>query len=365
MKRARSVVVGGGIAGLSVAKALAERGRDVTLLEMEPALGSHSSARNAQIWLPVDDDETTGPLALRSAEVLSGLLGHEAEWLTRSGALVLAPDEAGAASVARGAEKGGVRAAPIDLDAARAESPVITAQAGVPLRIEGAGIFDPHAMVGALHRAARDLGVRVRMGAPVRGLSGRGVELESERIEADEVVIAAGAWAGELGALAGADIPLVALRRHLVLLEADPRAAGTTVWRFGAPQVYWRPESGGVLASPCDEEPVAPSLPAADPAALEALAEALDPVAPSLVDAPVRTKWACLRTYAHDRELVIGPDPRAPGVSWMAGFGGRGMTVAVAAGELCARLMDGEHDPLGALVRPDRAQPDRLADHPG
>ena len=85
MRATRSVVVGGGIAGLAVAWALAKRGRDVTLLEAEPALGTHSSARNAQIWLPIDDDETTGPLALRSAEALTSLLGAETEWLVRDG----------------------------------------------------------------------------------------------------------------------------------------------------------------------------------------------------------------------------------------------------------------------------------------
>ena len=72
-----TLVIGGGIAGLSVARALALRGRAVTLLEAEAQLGTHSSARNAQIWLPVDDDETTGPLARRSAEILTGLLGEE------------------------------------------------------------------------------------------------------------------------------------------------------------------------------------------------------------------------------------------------------------------------------------------------
>ncbi|GAB5544582.1 MAG: FAD-dependent oxidoreductase [Sandaracinaceae bacterium] len=366
MRATRSVVVGGGIAGLAVAWALAKRGRDVTLLEAEPALGTHSSARNAQIWLPVDDDETTGPLALRSAEALTSLLGAETEWLVRDGALVLAPDAASAETVRRGAEKGGVKARTVDFHVVARESPVVTERVGVPLWIEGAGIFDPHAMVGALAKAAKAHGVKIRLGARAQAVESDAVRLEGgERVPYDEVVNAAGAWAGELGRARGAHVPLVPLRRHLVLLDADPRAAGTTVWRFGDAQVYWRPESGGVLASPCDEAPVTASLPPADPGALEALAEALEPVAPSLVDAPVRTKWACLRTYAHDRELVLGPDARAPGLSWMAGFGGRGMTVAVAAGELCAKLMDGEDAPIQALVRPDRPQPEALADHTG
>ncbi|HJL16264.1 MAG TPA: FAD-dependent oxidoreductase [Sandaracinaceae bacterium LLY-WYZ-13_1] len=376
-----TVVVGGGIAGLSVAWQLARRGeRRVTLLEREPQPGTHSTARNAQIWLPTDDDETTGPLALRSAEAVTALLGAEDAWLRRSGAVVLPSDPSAAEGLVRGAARGGLRARPLAPDALLARSPILRDSPllrGGPARgepaylVEGAGILDPHAMVTALARAAKAAGVRLELGAGARGLrieagAVRAVEREDgEALTCDEAVIAAGAWAGALGRTAGVEVPLVPLRRHLVVLEADPRRAGGTVWRFGPGEVYWRPESGGVLASPCDEEVFDPCLPAADPRALEALARALEPVAPALVDAPVRTKWACLRTYAHDRELVLGPDPRVEGLAWLAGLGGRGMTVGVGAAALCADAMDGAPREATdarvlALTRPDRAQPDAL-----
>lgn len=316
-----SVVVGGGIAGLSVAWRLALGGdRRVTLLEQEPQTGTHSSARNAQIWMPVDADETTGPLARRSEETITELVGSEREWLVRSGAIVLAPNDAAVREVIEGGERGGVRVRPMNRAELRERAPVVEGPSldAPSLLVLDAGIFDPHAMLTALLGACRRAGVVVRTGAAVErviveGGAVRGVASKGETIEADEVVIAAGAWAGPLGERAGAPVPLVPLRRHLVVLEADPRRAGPIVWRFGEKQVYWRPESGGVLASPCDETPSEACVPPTDPAALEALAEALAPVAPSLVDAPVRTKWACLRTYAHDRELVLGPDNTGAG----------------------------------------------------
>jgi glycine/D-amino acid oxidase-like deaminating enzyme len=49
----------------------------------------------------------------------------------------------------------------------------------------------------------------------------------------------------------------------------------------------------------------------------------------------------------------------------MAGFGGRGMTVAVGAAERCAAALDGVADPLLACMRPDRRFPDRLAEPHG
>lgn len=371
----QTLVIGGGIAGLAVAWQLAARGgRRVTLLERETFTGTHSSARNAQIWLPVDDDATTGPLARRTVALLNALLGDEREWLRRSPAVVIAADEHGARGFEEGSRRGGVRARRLSSAELAELSPVLerTGEAAdePALAIDGAGIFDPAVMIRALERACRQSGAEVRVAAGVEAIRVdqrvRGVVLEDgTELAADEVVVAAGAWSGSLGASIGAPVPLVPLRRHLVLLEADPRRAGTTVWRFGPRQVYYRPESGGVLASPCDEQPFEPCLPPADASVLEQLADELAPVAPSLIDAPVRTKWACLRTYALDRELVLGPDPRVEGLAWMAGFGGRGMTVAVGAAERCAAALDGVADPLLACMRPDRRFPDRLAEPHG
>jgi glycine/D-amino acid oxidase-like deaminating enzyme len=367
-----TIVIGGGIAGLALAWQLAGRGgRRVTLLERETFTGTHSSARNAQIWLPVDDDTTTGPLARRTVALLNELLGDEREWLRRSAAVVLAPDDAAARAIEGGAERGGVRARRLSEAELAERSPVLDRSgdaAGEPaLAIEGAGVFEPSVMIRALERACRERGVEVRVGVGVGSIRVdgrvRGVVLEDGReLAGDEVVIAAGAWAGALGAAIGAPVPLVPLRRHLVVLEADPRRAGTTVWRFGTHQVYYRPESGGVLASPCDEQPFEPCLPPADASVLEQLADELAPVAPALIDAPIRTKWACLRTYALDRELVLGPDPRVEGLAWMVGFGGRGMTVAVGAAERCAAALNGLEDPLLACMRADRRFPADLVE---
>lgn len=349
-----TVVVGGGIAGLAVARALAAD-RDVVLCEREAFVGTHSSARNAQIWLPVDDDASTGALALESARAWSLRLG--AGWLRPRPAVVLT-DAAGARSVLAGARAGGCAARPIERAALRALAPEVQA-ADVALEVDGAGTFEPSEMIDALARDCRERGVRVRTGVTVERVEvssgrARGVRLAGgEALAAGEVVLAAGAWAGALGAAVGAPTTLTPLRRHLVLLEAPPPRA--MVWSFlpGA-EVYWRADSGGVLASPCDEDPVEPSLPAPEPSALERLAERLGPIAPSLVDAAVRTKWACLRTYTDDRELVLGPDPRVEGLAWLAGLGGRGMTVGLAAAELCARALRGEDDRRLAAMRPDR-----------
>jgi D-arginine dehydrogenase len=79
------------------------------------------------------------------------------------------------------------------------------------------------------------------------------------------------------------------------------------------------------------------------------------PTAPRVADFGVTHGWACLRSFVlPDRELLLGEDPRVGGLFWMAGFGGRGMTVGLAAGEWLARLMAGEEIPAAHGMRVDR-----------
>ena len=42
-------VIGAGVVGLAVARALALRGREVVVLEAEPAIGTHTSSRNSEV----------------------------------------------------------------------------------------------------------------------------------------------------------------------------------------------------------------------------------------------------------------------------------------------------------------------------
>lgn len=183
-----------------------------------------------------------------------------------------------------------------------------------------------------------------------------GVRLASgERIVAGAVVIAAGAWAEPLGAGCGAPLPLEPRRRHLALLEPKSKLDGDApvVWAVDD-EVYLRPDSGGVLASPCDEERWKAELPPTSEAGLELLAKKLARVAPRFADASVRRSWACLRTFAPDRAPAIGPDPRVQGLHWLAGLGGHGMTGGVAAGEVLAAAFTGKAHPLAQTLNPAR-----------
>ena len=354
-----AIIIGGGIAGTSLAWRLAHHGGMCpVVLEQEPVLASHSSGRNAAIWLPTDDDSTTPGLARRSAAMLDVLT--DGRWLTPHGAIMVARHPETLESSIRGAKACGCRAERIGPERAATILPVLAGGDFVDaLWVEGAGTLDIHGMTSAVAAAARTAGALLRPRARVeRILVGagrvRGCELaDGQVLESPVVVNAAGAWASELGQACGAPLPIAPFRRHLVQLETDESLTHATVWHV-EDEVYFRRESTGVLASPCDETPHPPGLPATDTAMLDVLERKLSALAPPFAHARVRSAWACLRTFASDRELVCGQDPRIEGLWWMAGFGGRGMTVGVGAADLMANLIAGEEEELASTVAPDR-----------
>ncbi len=366
MKSLDVVVVGGGIAGLSVAWGLVRAGgARVTLLERERLLASQASGNNAAIFRVIDGDPVAVALALRS-RALFAELGAPTEVLRRTGGLYLgAPAELDAlAALGAGA---GIATERIDRDGLAARVPALAGgDAPGGLFVAEDGVLDLHALAETLVRAARAAGATIETGVTItridRDEDGRvaGVACSDGRtFPANAVVVAAGAWAADLGATAGAALPVLPVRRHLALLAAPEGvpAGGPVVWRLGQ-EVYFRPESGGVLASPCDEETWPAEDPPASPAALDQLAERLAPTAPGLASSAVRRSLACLRTFAPDRSFVAGPDPRVRGLYWIAGLGGHGMTCGVALGELVAASVLGRAPPtapgLAARVAPGR-----------
>jgi glycine/D-amino acid oxidase-like deaminating enzyme len=356
------VVIGGGIAGLASAWQLGEHGvPDVVLLEAEPMLGMHATARNAAIFLPLEDSLNAIWLATRSRDLIDARLGTS--WLCAQGIALVSGYPEPLDELRYAARKYAVFHERWNALQLESRVPLVTAgDVHHALYLPLGGVMDANAVTRAAERWARARGVRIRTSARVASIdihkgAVRGVLLEDQsRIQTQRVVLAAGAWAGKLGAQALAPLELTPLRRHLVLLGGPrtPKWKSPVVWRIDDSPAYFRPESGLTLASPCDETPWEPGIPPTDPAQLEQLAHKLQDLAPGLADAEVRRVWACLRTMTEDRELAVGSDPRVKGLYWIAGLGGRGMTCGVAAGELLARTMLGLSHPLSRNLSPSR-----------
>ena len=209
------------------------------------------------------------------------------------------------------------------------------------------GVFEPEASdidIHALHRGFLS-GVPLRRNAEVEGLAqtpaGWRVALRGgEEVEARIVVNAAGAWADEIAAMAGAiPIGLVPKRRTAFTFEAE-----TGAWPMAVDvdeQFYFKPESGRVLGSLADETPSPPCD--AQPEEID-VAMAVDRIERATVFAVrrIERRWAGLRSFVADKTLVAGFDADVPGFFWCAGQGGYGIQTAPAMGMTVAALAAGE-----------------------
>lgn len=346
----RWVIVGAGFAGASTARALARAGLGPGLiLEQEPSFGVHASGRNAALVKVSESDPVIANLARRTLDTVRSLESGLNPIIRPTGGLTLAGD--GGAheleSLHHALNRTGLSSRLLSAAQARGEWPFLEmTDFRIALWCADDGVADIHALLQRYLEEAREGAFRLRTNTRVEELvleGGRavGVRDGAEEIRADAVIDASGAWAGRLrGPLA--PLPLTPFRRHLfVSAPLDfVRPDLPFTWIEDA-ALYFRPEGGGLLLSPCDETAMAPGTPPTDPAAMELLAEKLARVAPPLADLAIRRSWACLRTFARDRRPLIGPDPRIPNLFHVSALGGFGMTCSAAIGELAADLLRG------------------------
>lgn len=358
MRAVRVVVVGGGIAGVGVAAMLAaEPGVEVVLLEAEPTLARHTTGRSAAQFLETYGGPVNQRLTIASRGFFTAPPAGfaEAPLLTRRPMLQVGGPDAVAelTDLVEAAQAVVPTVRLVDEAEARSICPAIRAGA------VAAGMFEPDAHdidVPSLHqgfvRMLRRAGGTIRTSAPVTSLrrdgsvwrvGTAGAAVDADVLEADVVVVAAGAWADRVGALAGADpIGLVPMRRTAFTI---PAPAGSEAWpllyNLGEDEFYVKPEPGGqLLCSLADETPSEPC----DARPEEAdVALALDRIArvTTLDVRHVRTTWAGLRSFVGDRGPVLGPDPSLPGLFWSAGQGGTGIQTAPAAASCLAALVLG------------------------
>jgi glycine/D-amino acid oxidase-like deaminating enzyme len=263
-----------------------------------------------------------------------------------------------------------LRAAGVAVEALDQPFTIAPALSGAPLlkawHLPTARVADAHALVSGFVRGARSRGAVLRMGTQVRqvvqqGGTVRGVDTDQGLVEADAVVLAAGAWSSALAHQLGLERPLVPVRRTLMQSRAHGLSTPNHPWVWvDDVGVYARPEAGGWLCSGCDETVDPPTGPNSrgpvDPEQRARAASKLDRYLPALGDVQLHKGWTGLRTFAPDRRPVLGADPDLPGLWWAAGLGGFGVSVCKGVGEALEAWMMGEE--LGWL-RPRGVSPGR------
>lgn len=361
------VIIGAGFAGAATAYHLTMRGvRKVLLLEREPIPGAHASGKNAALVFQVLENLNEARLAIEGASFYSSPPEEFGEDpLYRPLGSLLVAGNGGRAAVdaaARDAAKLGVEVSILSADATAERVPVLRdAPIEVALLNPSDGVVDIHALLQGYLAGAIGRGARARYSAPVveiRRSQGRveAVVTPDLTVHTRSVVNAAGAWAGEIGRLAGVGGRTIApRRRHLFQTRVAPAIdrAWPFVWHANV-DVYFRPEGNGLLMSACDATPHPPEPPEADVTVENLLQEKLERAFPSLAPARVVTSWACLRTFARDERFVIGRDPELEGLVWVAALGGHGMSTSYAVGRLGVAAITGESAPELEIFSPRR-----------
>lgn len=352
METVKTLIIGGGIAGLATAWHVArDSDGPVLLLEKERFLGTHSTGRNAAILRTLGPDPLTTRLGRRSATMMrQPPEGFSAVPLIDARGLLLVADADHGDDLA-----GWLAAVEPDPDCREIspeefhrQAPFYHGKVSRAFSFPEEGRLDIAALVAGFASGARAAGAEIRCGVGVRRLlqaGGRvtGVELDDGvAVQAEHTVLAAGGWAGKLGVGAGSRVQLRPTRRHLMVTTAnasiDP--AWPVVWALGD-EFYCRPESGGLLLCACDQVEVEPESCSNDDHVCEVIAEKVSRLLPEFGDVQAARFWCGVRTLTRDDRFAIGPDPDVDGLFWVAGLGGHGMVCSFEIGRLAAARLAG------------------------
>jgi 4-methylaminobutanoate oxidase (formaldehyde-forming) len=373
-RRTRVAIVGGGILGCAAAWHLARAGvRDVLVLERDEL----NAATTSQAAGLIGQLRTSAVKSAIVGQTLTDIATLEAEGLAsgfrRTGSLRLALTPARDAEIreqVRAARGFGVDASIIGAEDVRRLAPGLEpSKEHVAAWMPNDGYAEPYTLASAYASAARRLGVTLATGCEVLGVRivdrrARGLTAREGEVEAEVVVIAAGAWTGAIAARAGAAVPAFAVR-HQAWVTA--RMAWVTptfpVVRVPDRLAYVRPEVGGLMLGFFETTPLgvdvasrtdfAVAATPRDGEVLTAHAPGLMEVVPGLGEAAVIGGTAGVPTYTPDGHFVVGPVPGIAGLfvatgccaHGIAGSGGVGRALAEAVTGMAPTLDPGPMAP--------------------
>lgn len=365
-KSAGTVIVGGGIWGLSTAYHLARAGyTNVYLLERNNELSSETTSQAAGLVGQIRSTPLMREAIRYAIDLFSSFelrTGHDPGFC-QVGSLLIASTPERMESFEEQVEhanENGVEA--------RMVGPAEMAELAPALDVSHVlggyfvpkdGYLDPVRCARAYAAAAEDQGVRVWTGTRVTGLpvhDGRVVGVETTRgfIEAEHVVVTAGPWTGAVAKMVGFVPPMQPIRHQRVTTVP---VAGIPdhhpVVRVTDASCYVRPEKGGYLYGYFEPNPVSYDIETLSPefrtadigAPVEIMTEARDrlaPIFPVLGRLEVAEYKRGLTTFAPDGNYLIGPVPDIENLYVATGCASLGIAGSAAVGRWLANWVSTE-----------------------
>jgi len=356
MQKTDFLVVGAGIAGVSVAARLAEHA-SVRILEVEDQPGYHATGRSAAFYAPDYGNATIRAMTVASKEFFFNPDPHftDTALFTFRDRLYIA-SEGGIDDMLDEHDLENDQLSWLDGKDLCAKYPILSTEfvAGGLLG-SGSGDLDVDAILQGFLRSFKKQHGLLETGASVTRMEHHAgqwnVETARGQYSAKIVVNAAGAWADQITQMSGGPVlGLSPYRRTAILVPASPEHSMDRHPMVMGPNesFYFKPDAGAILVSPADETL---SLPCdAQPEELD-IATAVDAFerCTGLKVSRVTHSWAGLRTFAPDRTPVVGFDGRDKGFFILAGQGGYGVQTAPAMSAIAAGILLGSTNFFDAL----------------
>ena len=374
------LIIGGGVTGTALARDLALRGVDCILVEKDD-INAGASGRNHGLLHSgaryVAGDASAAMECRAEGDILKRVAAQTIQDTGGYFVAVQGDDERYVADFPAYCARSGISARAVDVALARQTEPALSERTIAVFEVSDAAI-DPFRLSLESMAQARSLGARLLRRTRVLAFERDGrrigaVRVQSQvsghelRIEAVQVVNAAGAWADEFAHLAGAvPLGLVPKRRTAFYIPAPDgiAIAGWPLINDVGEEFYFKPDAGQLFVSPADATPSP---------AMDAYPDDLDVAigvdrlerATTLTVRRVSNSWAGLRTFAVDGSPVVGADGTVEGFFWLAAQGGYGIKTSPSLSRACATLIRHGRlpDDLEKLsLTPSDLSPQRLRD---
>jgi sarcosine oxidase subunit beta len=349
------VIIGGGVMGTSTAYHLALKGcRNVLLLERESFFGIQATGKCAGGIRYQFGTEINVRLSLLSLPMLDRFeeeLGQPID-LRYCGYLFLLTSPADVAAFRQNVEmqhRLGVMTRWLEPEEIARMVPLINLEGVLAGTFhERDGLADPNSVVQGYVSGARRLGARLLNDVEVTGIEVaggrvRGVVTNRGKVAAPVVVNAAGPWAGEVGRMAGVEVPIVPVRRQIVVTGPIPEVPPDFPFVIDfAQSLYFHREGPGILTGMSNpNEPPGFDQSVDEEWELVHLEAAMKRM-PILEKATLASHWAGLYEVTPDAHPILGRVPELEGFYIIGGFSGHGFMHGPICGLLLAEeILDG------------------------